>query len=87
MAKGSLVGMNAELDLEPVTLNFDELAVESILLGTDGVFPQISRIKTKHVQHLLQELSAHGESALANMKVADDKMLVAIDRNRPARLT
>ncbi|MCX6109114.1 MAG: SpoIIE family protein phosphatase [Proteobacteria bacterium] len=86
MAKGSIVGMTADLDLEPVTLNFDELAVESILLGTDGVFPRISRIKTKHVQHLLHELSAHGESALANMEVEDDKMLVVIDRNKPARL-
>ncbi len=87
MAKGNIVGMYEDLDLVPVTLAFGELAVESIILGTDGIFNQISRIKTKHIQHLLQDLALNGEAALANVDVEDDKMLVVIDRNKPPRLT
>ena len=79
--------MYEDLDLVPVTLAFGELAVESIILGTDGIFNQISRIKTNHIQHLLQDLALNGEAALANVDVEDDTMLVVIDRNSPPHLT
>ena len=79
-SRGNLVGLFDELDLKPVKLSFTETPVESLLLGTDGIFNQGGRIKRRKIQDLLYDLDQRGDQALDRANVDDDQLLIWVQR-------
>ena len=79
-SRGNLVGLFDELDLKPVKISFSETPVESLLLGTDGIFNQGGRIKRRKIQDLLYDLDQRGDQALNRANVDDDQLLIWIER-------
>lgn len=66
--------------MKPVTISFSETPVESLLLGTDGIFNQGGRIKRRLIQDLLYDLDQRGDQALDRANVDDDQLLIWVQR-------
>ena len=79
-SRGNLVGLFDELDLKPFKISFSETPVESLLLGTDGIFNQGGRIKRRKIQDLLYDLDQRGDLALDRENVDDDQLLIWVQR-------
>ena len=80
LARGSLLGFAPELKIAPVTINTENLNIDSILLGSDGVFDKGVRTNKKSVLSLLNHVELKGVYALNECMAADDKSLVWIKR-------
>jgi hypothetical protein len=83
LARGSLLGFAPELKIAPVTINTTNLNIDSILLGSDGVFDKGVRTNKRSVLSLLHHVESQGVQALNECMTADDKSLVWIKRTTP----
>ncbi|MCX6108273.1 MAG: SpoIIE family protein phosphatase [Proteobacteria bacterium] len=80
VASGDLVGLNEHIDLRAASADLQDPAIESILLGTDGIFDRGGRTKSRKIAALLEELDAEGSEALTRGDVEDDKLLIWVQR-------
>lgn len=80
VAKGSVVGLNPEIKLEPASYKIGLGKNTTILLGSDGVFTKGSRSGRREITELVGRLELGGKAALLSIEVEDDKTLVIIEK-------
>jgi hypothetical protein len=77
LATGNIVGLQRDLQLSPKFVAFDaKRPIDSILMGTDGIFAKGARVKRRHLNALLAELDKEGADALGRLEAEDDKLLI-----------
>ncbi len=80
IARGSLLGMSENLQLQPREITRSGLWIEALLLGTDGVFEGGSSYKNRTVLELVSRVRARGAAALEDCPAQDDKLLVWVEQ-------
>ena len=81
VATGTILGFGSDLDLKPVSLSLHNQQIESLLLGTDGVFNRESPARLKTMSKFIARLATRGEAVLNEIAVADDKLIIWVDRS------
>ena len=81
MAKGSVVGLSPEVELEESTFDLPEHTDITMMLGSDGVFTKGSRSSRRDIAEILTNLEKEGQEALKKCLSEDDKTLVLIKRS------
>lgn len=80
VSRGSLLGVSEDFNLNPRSLPREGLALEGVLLGTDGVFETSSSFRRRAVMQLLDGLEQKGVAALEDCPAQDDKLLVWVQQ-------
>jgi len=78
--QGCLVGLSPDFTVQPVVLDWKSRGVESILLGTDGIFDRGASTKGHMITALLSDIAKKGSTALSDYGVPDDKLLIWVQR-------
>jgi len=81
VATGNILGFGADLDLKPMVLSLENRQFESLLLGTDGVFNRESPARLRTMGQFIARLATEGEAVLNDIAVADDKLIIWVDRS------
>jgi hypothetical protein len=76
---GSVLGIDANLALKPVVVDFDTWRPHSIFLATDGVLPWQVRRKKSRILKLVQDVRSQGKTALESIDEEDDEILVWVE--------
>jgi hypothetical protein len=77
LATGNIVGLQRDLRLSPKSVALgEERPIDSILMGTDGIFATGARVKARRLNALLAELDREGADALGRLEAEDDKLLI-----------
>ncbi|MCX6107696.1 MAG: PP2C family protein-serine/threonine phosphatase [Proteobacteria bacterium] len=76
---GSVLGIDANLALKPVVVDFDTWRPHSIFLATDGVLPWQVRRKKSRILKLVQDVRSQGKTALESIDEEDDQILVWVE--------
>ena len=79
-ARGNLIGIQSSLEYRKATLDIDPQKPFSLLVGTDGIFPNGSRTKPREVLELVSAVKSHGEKALDSGDHADDRTMIFVSR-------
>lgn len=79
-ARGHLLGMRPDIDVQPVHVDLAASQVQTLLLGSDGVFSRGTRTSKKDVEQILEAVARQGSLGLDSCETDDDKLLVRIDR-------
>ena len=79
LSGGSILGINDEVSIAPISINLDEINPEAILLGTDGLLSRPTASSKRELNDLYEAIKLNGQSALDNIPIKDDKMLAFID--------
>ena len=75
---GQILGIYADPQIVPVTVELPDLSPYAVLLGTDGILDWQTRKSSKRAFQLLQQVEARGADAIKDHPVDDDKILVTI---------
>lgn len=83
-ARGSLLGIQPEIEVGEAHVDLRRTPLHGVLLGTDGVFDTGGRIRRNKINTLLNELERRGSDALELCQANDDKLLVWIQLKKAA---
>lgn len=78
VGRGSLLGMEENPPLEPVSFSLQGLSDPQILIGSDGVFDAGTLTRKSYVFSLLDHLEFRGEGPWSLCRAEDDKILIWI---------
>jgi hypothetical protein len=78
--QGTLVGLSRDFAVHPVVIDWRSRGVESILLGTDGIFDRGGSTRARKISALLSDIETKGSEALDTYDVDDDKLLIWVRR-------
>ena len=77
---GNLLGYVRHLDMQPGKFDLRKQPISSILIGTDGVFDRGTRTKFQTLANLITKIDQRNEDNLWDNSIADDKLLIRVDR-------
>ena len=81
VATGTILGFGADLDLKPIVLSLQNRQIESLLVGTDGIFNRESPARLRTMGQFIARLATEGEAVLHDISVPDDKLIIWVDRS------
>ncbi len=76
VGRGSPLGLDEELSVEPVRHDFDLSELSGLMLGTDGVFDRGVRTRKRDIVKLQQVFTINGEAGLNDLPQHDDQLVV-----------
>ena len=80
MGQGDILGLTDMINIKHREVDLAAEQMESILMGTDGVFPRGGLTRGKDIERLLEQVKIRGADALKSHSEPDDKILVVMHR-------
>jgi sigma-B regulation protein RsbU (phosphoserine phosphatase) len=77
-AKGSVLGIGNDIEVQPAVLSLAGVDRLDLLLGSDGVFANGSRTKRRELDDFYERVLKEGAASLKSCPAEDDKTLVRI---------
>jgi hypothetical protein len=77
---GNIIGLSVDATIEPIVVPIPKGKPFALMLGSDGVLDFNTRLHRRNIVQLMAEVTAEGREAIVRHAVADDKILVVVEK-------
>jgi len=81
MKPGGIIGIDRNMVIRPVEVQFTPNDLLSVIIGTDGVFHRGTRTSPRDLEAFIADLGENGVRAIHRIPSNDDKMLIWVNRD------